>query len=708
MLFRKPNRRKAQQNQDHIPAVESIEDRMLLSAVNATASDVDDSSDVEAITAEAESDAVLDWNNLFNDILVANEELQNPGYASRSMAILNVSIYDAVTLVNGEAENSFYDYDEDLTDLADSADAELAASQAAYTVLSSLYTDQQDMIDSFMSDVLADEPVDSTTVASLHLGTLIGETILEARADDGSDAIVDYEYSEGIGVFQADPLNPDVPVWGPGWSEVDTFSISSAEDFVPESPPDITSEEYAASYNEVLELGSVDSETRTAEQTEIGIFWAYDETGLGTPMHLFNDVLEAVSISQGNTLEENAALYASASVALADAGVVAWETKFSEEFWRPVTAIQEGDNDGNPLTEGDADWTALGAPDGEGDIIGFTPQFPTYVSGHATFGGALFGAIREFYGTDDISFELTSKELELLLEDPELMEAYGLDLDDATREYTDLTTPMLENGRSRVYLGIHFDFDDLVGQEVGQAVAEAVSSQFVVPSSGSGDTGITADIDLANLSADDVTVSEQDGSLVVVNDRTGEVLSTESLDELQSLTVTGSDNQSERITLDRLTSTALPDGVTVIGGSNRNDVLVITPADDSASVSVTNDGVTLGDMTVSVSGIDRIVIDASNGIGAVSIADDLDFEVTLTTQNRDFDDTDSRHQTRQNKLFKTRSANQRRTVNQQQHRNDADSFSRNSRSNTAERNLDQLFSRKDDELLQGTRRTRRR
>ena len=428
---------------------------------------------------QEQSDVVLEWNNLFNELLVADESNQNPGYASRAMAMLNLAIYDAVTLASGDSSDSFYEYEVAISDDT-RVKSEIAASQAAYTVLSSLYPDQQDMIDGFRDEVFGQFRRSETSADSVELGTEIGEQIIAERADDGSADVYEHTYTDEIGYFQADPLNPDVPVWGPGWGEVDTFAISSAEDFAPETTPPITSAEYAESYNEVKELGSVDSTIRTADQTEAGIFWAYDRVGLGTPMSLFNDVLETIAVQEGNTLEENAALFAQASVAMADAGVVAWHTKFGEDFWRPVTAIREGDNDDNPLTEGDEEWTALGAPDGGDDIIGFTPQFPTYISGHATFGGALFGAIQQFYGTDDIAFDLTSNELEVLLENPELQEAYGLDLDDAQRSFDSLSEAMAENGRSRVYLGIHFDFDDLVGQEVGQAVAEAVSAEFAV------------------------------------------------------------------------------------------------------------------------------------------------------------------------------------------------------------------------------------
>ena len=446
------------------------------SAAESVDSDLDSASQIADVMES--SDTVLAWNNLFNELLVADEVNQNPGYASRAMAMLNLAIYDAVTIANGDPNDTFYQYDSEA--LANNrVSAEYAASQAAYTVLSALYPDQQDMIDRFLQSRMDSMPR-ANAAASLALGTEIGNQILANRANDGADAVVDYTYGEGVGSFQADPLNPEVPVWGPGWGEVDPFVVSSAESFAPETTPALDSAEYAASYNEVLELGSVDSTVRTADQTEAGIFWAYDRVGLGTPLSLFNDALAAIAVQQGNTLEENAALFAQASVAMADAAIVAWHTKFDEEFWRPVTAIHAGDSDGNELTVGDPEWTALGAPDGGDDIVGFTPQFPTYISGHATFGGALFGAIQQFYGTDDIAFELESQELAILLDNPELQAAYGLDLDDATRSFESLSEAMAENGRSRVYLGIHFDFDDLVGQEVGQAVAETVASEFTV------------------------------------------------------------------------------------------------------------------------------------------------------------------------------------------------------------------------------------
>ncbi|WP_390622149.1 dockerin type I domain-containing protein [Roseiconus lacunae] len=454
--------RPADENQaDEKPADENVE------------SETDDVSDEE-------TDVVLEWNDVFGEILADSTENQNPGYASRSQAILNLAIYDTVAIATaGASAETFYDYAIDFTG-AESLDTDVAAAQAAYTVLSSLYPDQQASLDMALQSNLSGAAENGNVSDSVALGTAVANEILALRAEDGFDAAAEYTYTDEVGYFQPDPLTPDVPVWGPAWGEVDTFAIDDSGDFLPEPTPGLDSEQYAQSYNEVLELGAADSDVRTPEQTEIGIFWAYDRVGLGTPIALFNDILQTVAIEQDNTLEENAALFAQASVAMADAGVVAWDTKFTEQFWRPVTAIQAGDADGNELTEGDADWVALGAPDGGDDEIGFTPQFPTYISGHATFGAALFGTLQEFYGTDEIAFEVTSQELEILLADPELQEAYGLDLDDATRSFSSFSEAMQENGRSRIYLGIHFDFDDTVGQEVGQAIAASVASEFTV------------------------------------------------------------------------------------------------------------------------------------------------------------------------------------------------------------------------------------
>ncbi|MEM6393604.1 MAG: vanadium-dependent haloperoxidase [Planctomycetota bacterium] len=425
-------------------------------------------------------DVVTDWNAVMGDVLVGNESLQNPGMSSRSMAMVNLAIYDSLKLGVGGDGSSFYDYGSTLGSLGSTASREAAAAQAAYTVLSHIYGDQQATLDAQLSASLSAFSDGAAKTDGIAMGTLIGQSIINRRENDGYDTNVQYTPTNAVGRWQVDPLNPDQEAWGPAWGEVQTFAVKDVNDFMPPTMPSLDSAAYAEAYNEVKALGSVDSTTRTSEQTEIGIFWAYDRVGMGTPMRLFNDALRTIADDQGNTLDENAELFAKASVAMADAGIVAWNSKFEFDLWRPVTGIRDGDLDGNAATVADADWTPLGAPDGEA-LTGFTPPFPTYLSGHATFGGAVFGVLQEFYGTDDIAFSLTSEELAVILADEELRELYGLDEDtDAVREFESLSEAMAENGRSRVYLGIHWNFDDTEGQITGASIASYLfSNDFV-------------------------------------------------------------------------------------------------------------------------------------------------------------------------------------------------------------------------------------
>ena len=173
----------------------------------------------------------------------------------------------------------------------------------------------------------------------------------------------------------------------------------------PSPPPDLDSFEYAVAYQELLNFGGdgVESDTiRTREQTITGNFWAYDGTpGLGTPPRLYNQVVRTIAIQKRNTVEKNARLFALVNLAMADAGVQCWYSKYYYEFWRPVVAIQNGDDDTNEFTIGDPLWTPLGAPatNGAGDGVNFTPSFPAFASGHATFGAAAFVVTSHFYGT---------------------------------------------------------------------------------------------------------------------------------------------------------------------------------------------------------------------------------------------------------------------------------------------------------------------
>ncbi|MBM3393796.1 MAG: vanadium-dependent haloperoxidase [Betaproteobacteria bacterium] len=149
--------------------------------------------------------------------------------------------------------------------------------------------------------------------------------------------------------------------------------------------------------------GAKDSALRTADQTQMGIFWAYDVGTIGPPPVLYNQITAVIAHNQQNTLEQNARLFALTNIAQADAGIATWEAKYHHDFWRPIAAIRLADTDGNDATLADPNWEPLGAP-GDGIIADFTPPFPAYTSGHAAFGAAVMAMIREFYGTDEIAY----------------------------------------------------------------------------------------------------------------------------------------------------------------------------------------------------------------------------------------------------------------------------------------------------------------
>lgn len=402
------------------------------------------------------ADVVQQWNQTLSATLKSDIPFQNPGMASRSFAMTNIAMYDAINSISRHHE-LFYEH----TVVPSNASQEAAALQAGYRVLSEIYPGQQTLLDAHRSAILDTLPNDASVTAGLNFGDAVGAKVVQERANDGYMNMVSYMPTNQVGHWQPDILNPNQMAWGPEWGQIEMFAIDDSFAMLPPPMPALTSQQYADAFNEVKELGSKNSTVRTADQTEVGLFWAYDRVGMGTPMRLYIDVLDVVSAQEGNDLSENAALYAMAATAVADAGIAAWDAKFEYDFWRPISGIRMADQDGNPDTIADSEWEPLGAPGGihpDGSTINdFTPPFPTYISGHASFGGALFHALETFYGTDDIAFSLQSEEVP-----------------GVTRSFNSFSEAMVENGRSRVFLGIHWDFDDYMARDIGSMVADEV------------------------------------------------------------------------------------------------------------------------------------------------------------------------------------------------------------------------------------------
>jgi membrane-associated phospholipid phosphatase len=231
--------------------------------------------------------------------------------------------------------------------------------------------------------------------------------------------------------------------------------------------------------------GSVTPTVRTEDQTIAGIYWAYDGTpSLCAPPRLYNQIAVTIADRMGSDTVGLARLLALANVAMADAGIAIWKSKYYYQLWRPVTGIREADpgtgptgaGDGNPATVGDPTFMPLGAPASNLAGPNFTPPFPAYPSGHAGFGGALFQTLRTFYGTDDIPFTFVSDEFDGVTRDNG-----GTVRPLLPRSFSSLSEAEEENGQSRIYLGIHWSFEKTVGIALGQRVAEGVFANAFAP-----------------------------------------------------------------------------------------------------------------------------------------------------------------------------------------------------------------------------------
>jgi hypothetical protein len=418
--------------------------------------------------------------------VVQEAEQLGPTRTSRAMAIVHIAVYDAVNAI----VKRYPGYSGQIEALADSSQ-DAAIAQAAHDTLVALYPRQAERFNAWLRADLARLPAGRRTLAGADVGRRAAAAILALRASDGNyygEPIVgaDYQVSNAPGKWRPDPVSRSPIALGAYWRNVRPFILQSANQFEVPPPPPLGSEAYTRAFNEVKQLGGdgVHAPTRrTRDQTIAGIYWAYDSTAwIGTPSRLFNQIAMQLALRQSTDALELARVLALVNVSMADATMAVWQAKYAYDFWRPVTAIREaspgtsptGRGDGNPDTQADPGWTPLGAP--ASNLIGpnFTPPFPAYVSGHAGFCGSTFHMLRRLYG-DRLPFTFVSDELNGITRDN-----HGRVRPRWPRSYATLSEAEAEAGQSRIYLGVHWEFDKTAGMTLSHQVVDYVLTRGLV------------------------------------------------------------------------------------------------------------------------------------------------------------------------------------------------------------------------------------
>jgi vanadium-dependent haloperoxidase-like protein len=460
------------------------------------------------------NDLILIWNDV---ALEANrvshtdgsKEQNGPTLSSRAMAIVHLAMYDAYAgVVNDPTNLPAY-----LTPGPAPAGSSIQAAVggAAFETLMALYPSQLE----FFKNQLALHGDESNPGHAF--GQKVGRAILKDREDDPPASQGKYRSSNGRGRHRVDPDNPGQGFHGPRYGTAKAFALKVRHAL--DAPPfnNGNDPEYKAALRQVRAKGgkpeltgdlpaNLQNNRRTAEETLIGIFWGYDgAAGLGTPPRLYNQIVRKISIAKGTSERDNARLFAFVNAALGDAGILAWEQKYKHDFWRPVVGIREHDPSLGPIDLGqpmpaadkiskddDPFWLPLGAPSSNsasvcvmtaqatfpfanaqfGRVKNFTPNFPAYPSGHATFGAAAFHILRLFYGVKPKDTNPDALLKGLKNSDGADLFFVSDELNDKTSDNNGTVRPLhrrkfkdgvwdmiVENALSRIFLGVHWSFD---------------------------------------------------------------------------------------------------------------------------------------------------------------------------------------------------------------------------------------------------------
>jgi hypothetical protein len=389
------------------------------------------------------ADTVLDWN--VTALQTTAAAVFNPPVEARNLGIVHAAMFDAVNSIARE-------FDAYAVELAPpkGASPEAAAAAAAHFALAQLYPGQKTMLDAAYAASLAPIPDGPAKADGITVGETVAARILTIRASDGAEAAVVARYVPGTAPGDWIPTPPAFkPALDPGWGTVRPFCLRDGSQFRPDPPPTLTSRQYTQDFNEIKEIGSATSSTRTKDQTDLAHFW------VATAPQNWNPAARQVAIAQGATLSQNARAFALLNMAGADAFIAAWDAKFTYNQWRPVTGIRAADTAGNPETLADPSWTPL--------LV--TPPFPDYIAGHTTYAGAAEEVLEQVFGEHPgVIMKLTSATA------PGVIETYTT--------FEDIADGVVE---ARVLGGIHWRTSSVRGRRIGERVGAFAVRHFLRP-----------------------------------------------------------------------------------------------------------------------------------------------------------------------------------------------------------------------------------
>ncbi len=387
------------------------------------------------------ADIVVEWNANAQAAIIGTAA-QGPTVAYLHLAMVQGAVYDAVNAIEGGYEPYL-----EAPSMADSKDSSPAAvAKAAHDVLVGLFPSQQPTLDAQLAASLAAIPDGPSKSGGIDVGAAAAAAMLAERTGDGRFA--SFTVVEGF-----DPgewrRTPPAFVFEPApWvGNVRPFIVADAQALRSRGPNTLTARKYAREFDEVKELGSLTSTTRTADQTDAALFWQANGAAL------FNAIFRQLADTQDLDIAEAARMFAMADLAGADGAIACWNDKYYWNFWRPITAIHEADSDGNPATVADPTWTPLFA----------TPPFPEHPSGHTCISGAVVTTLRQFFRTNRVSFSTFSS------------------FSNTTRSFDRFSDAIREIIDARVWAGIHFRTADDQGYVMGRKVAHELKKNYFEP-----------------------------------------------------------------------------------------------------------------------------------------------------------------------------------------------------------------------------------